>query len=331
MSDPQPEISRYFYDLEFLETGETIDPISIGIVRAEDGAGYYAVNADVDWNGVLDHRWLPTNVVPHLPTKRLRSGRLVLDGDHPDVKPHGQIAEEVLAFLRGGHPTIELWASYGAFDHVALAWMWGPMGSMPTGIPYFTRDIQDFRARLGNPDLPPQDALEHHALADAQYNLLCWRYLTDLERQREVVETARRRRATAEVFRRANVTIEDDDALDRELLEIANRAGSSLVRVHLHDGPPPYAAVESTLTLVAALRELLGYSGTPVATEVLSDAMASSRERPEVCPDCQEVGLCDHDCATALAKGWARETAPATSNAWFDPTAPAPTPPESLV
>ena len=45
------------------------------------------------------------------------------------------------------------------------------MTAMPTGIPYFTRDIQDFRARLGNPDLPPQDALEHHALADAQYNL----------------------------------------------------------------------------------------------------------------------------------------------------------------
>ena len=33
---------RYFYDTEFLEDGETIDLISIGIV-AEDGREYYAV------------------------------------------------------------------------------------------------------------------------------------------------------------------------------------------------------------------------------------------------------------------------------------------------
>ena len=43
---------RYFYDTEFLEDGETIDLISIGIV-AEDGREYYAVNLNADWPDML--------------------------------------------------------------------------------------------------------------------------------------------------------------------------------------------------------------------------------------------------------------------------------------
>ncbi len=36
---------RYFYDTEFIEDGETIELVSIGIV-GEDGSEYYAVSTD---------------------------------------------------------------------------------------------------------------------------------------------------------------------------------------------------------------------------------------------------------------------------------------------
>lgn len=38
---------RYFYDTEFIEDGQTIELVSIGIV-AEDGREYYAVSTDFD-------------------------------------------------------------------------------------------------------------------------------------------------------------------------------------------------------------------------------------------------------------------------------------------
>ena len=37
----------YFYDTEFIEDGQTIDLVSIGIV-ASDGREYYAVSTDAD-------------------------------------------------------------------------------------------------------------------------------------------------------------------------------------------------------------------------------------------------------------------------------------------
>ena len=38
---------RFFYDTEFIEDGETIELISIGIV-GDDGREYYAVSTDFD-------------------------------------------------------------------------------------------------------------------------------------------------------------------------------------------------------------------------------------------------------------------------------------------
>ena len=38
---------RYFYDTEFIEDGQTIELVSIGIV-GENGSEYYAVSMDFD-------------------------------------------------------------------------------------------------------------------------------------------------------------------------------------------------------------------------------------------------------------------------------------------
>jgi len=157
---------RYFYDTEFLEDGRTIDLISIGIV-AEDGREYYAVNSDMPQHRVKDHSWLMANVWPTLPT--------YVDGDttwiNPEdagVKPREVIARDVASFLRATSHT-ELWAWYGAYDHVVLCQLWGTMMQLPAGIPMWTNDLRQEVARLGDPKLPDQASCEHNALEDARH------------------------------------------------------------------------------------------------------------------------------------------------------------------
>jgi hypothetical protein len=114
---------KIFYDCEFFEDGCIVDLISIGMV-AEDGREYYAVTARED---IIDlafgHGWLSQHVVPHLPvtTDEARFDWRWNAG-HPDwsaVKPPRLIAAEVAAFILAT-PDVELWAWYGAYDHVAL-------------------------------------------------------------------------------------------------------------------------------------------------------------------------------------------------------------------
>lgn len=203
------DTKRYFYDTEFLEDGETIDLISIGIV-SEDGREYYAVNAavgdstDTDDLGarIAEHDWLMENVVPHLPLsgngpKRyygVPSNRWMppnLNTRSTTVKPLWVIANEVREFLTADLPDdgdawCELWAGYAAYDHVALAQLWGPMIHLPPGIPMFTHDIQNYAAFLHVPhtDLPDGPGTDHHALADAREVLTRYHYLAAVESRR---------------------------------------------------------------------------------------------------------------------------------------------------
>lgn len=206
-------MTRVFYDTEFIESGSTIDLISIGMVT-DDGREYYAVNGDLDdttqhdpdlrggyigktpWDRIMAEPWLVKNVVPSLPLldrkhldKHLKgvplfAPRPVLDFvrlDHTDttVKPRQVIANEVRDFLRAAGPDVELWAWYGAYDHVALCWLWGKMIDLPDGVPMWTNDLRQERHRLGNPEMPKRAAGEHNALEDARHNLAMARFLDD--------------------------------------------------------------------------------------------------------------------------------------------------------
>lgn len=211
---------RYFYDTEFVENGHTIDLVAIGVVAAPAWAleptngltateflranarTYYAVNADVDLDALKGNDWLVRNVLPHLPLTGRgdldafnRAGdpaRLPgalddvgLDRAATEVKPRWVIANEVRDFLlapmaEGESVDIELWADYGAYDHVALAQLWGPMIALPAGVPMFTNDLQQLARAVGmagyRPDQAPEDA--HNALADAWYALDLYAGLT---------------------------------------------------------------------------------------------------------------------------------------------------------
>lgn len=155
---------RYFYDTEFLEDGKTIDLISIGIV-AEDGREYYAEVWDAPWDRISQHKWLTANVVPHL-------------GPKEDRKPRSQIRDEVAEFLKPvaetpfgmvnrGSP--ELWAWFGAYDHVCLAQLFGTMMDFPDYVPMWTNDLRQEVHRRGTKKLPAQASGLHNALADARH------------------------------------------------------------------------------------------------------------------------------------------------------------------
>lgn len=167
---------KYFYDSEFLEDGRTIELISIGIVSS-DGREYYAVTAEATRGSLLcrikKHDWLMANVVPSLPRAhgdwRMHMPKSWLfDYSSPLVKPRARIASEVQSFLLAGDRP-ELWAWYGAYDHVALCQLWGRMIDLPEGVPMWTNDLQQEVQRLGNPRMPEQASGVHNALEDARH------------------------------------------------------------------------------------------------------------------------------------------------------------------
>jgi hypothetical protein len=145
---------RYFYDTEFLDDGNTIEFISIGIVR-EGGGEYYAVNLDADWPRIEQNEWLMANVVNQLPPPS-------------EWMQKSDIALEVKEFLlRDGSP--ELWAWFAAYDHVVLSQLFGRMLDLPTGMPMFTNDLRSLIDWVGIKELPEQPGGNHDALEDAKH------------------------------------------------------------------------------------------------------------------------------------------------------------------
>src|ERR1044071_4008335 len=155
---------RYFYDCEFIEDGRLIDLVSIGVVD-EHGREYYAVSTEFDASRAVP--WVRRNVLDKLPSPADKAW-----------KSRERIREELLDFLAeplqtGGATDIELWAWYAAYDHVALAQLWGPMPTLPREIPRFTKDLLQLWDEQGRPPLPAAEG-RHDALVDARHNLARW-------------------------------------------------------------------------------------------------------------------------------------------------------------
>lgn len=167
-------MSAIWYDTEFLEDGKTIELISIGMVRESDGAELYAVNRDMPHRRIKKSPWLMANVVPNLPQghgdyRNHMPRKWLFDYGDEAVYSRRQIAAKVRRFIT--HDTDpDLWAWYGAYDHVLLCQLWGPMVDLPAGVPMWTNDVQQEWRRLGEPEvIPEQDPSGlHNALADAR-------------------------------------------------------------------------------------------------------------------------------------------------------------------
>ena len=153
---------RYFYDTEFIDNGRIIDLISIAVV-AEDGREFYACSTEFDPESA--GRWVRANVLPKLPPP-----------SSPLWRSRREIREGLEEFLGVDDPNIqaepiELWAWVGAYDHVALCQLWGPMTSLPPQIPRFTRELRQLWEDRGCPRMPPKPTESHDALVDARHNL----------------------------------------------------------------------------------------------------------------------------------------------------------------
>lgn len=165
---------NYFLDCEFVEDGQTIQLLSIGII-AEDGRELYLQTERAafyhKYPEQCPHEWIRNNVVPSL---------------DDSSATRSEMQEAIVSFVYGTdeRPTIEgylntkpkFWGYYADYDHVALCQLFGTMMDLPQGFPMYTRDLKQTLDELGNPNIPPQVSGEHNALNDAKWikNTYLW-------------------------------------------------------------------------------------------------------------------------------------------------------------
>lgn len=160
---------RIFFDFEFIENADQhpVHPISLGMVR-EDGVEYYAEFADIPWH--LANNWVLENIKPTI-------------GSIP-VLTKKQIAQDVTQFV-GYYP--EFWGWYCDYDWVLMTSMFGFL-NVPDTWPHLALDLRQYMYHL---DLHREDLdhikneKEHHALADAQWNMKVYDYLEEVRRDRD--------------------------------------------------------------------------------------------------------------------------------------------------
>jgi hypothetical protein len=154
---------RYFYDCEFIEDGQTITLVSIGVVD-ENGREFYAVSTEFDPSRAID--WVRRNVLNQLPAPA-----------NPAWRSRRQIRDDLLAYLLEPAEPIELWAWMASYDHVVLAQLWGDMRALPRQLPRFTHELRQLWESAGSPPLPAAGDDAHDALADARHNLARWKVI----------------------------------------------------------------------------------------------------------------------------------------------------------
>jgi hypothetical protein len=160
-------VTRLFFDTEFIDTGERIHLLSIGVVRG-DGATYYAEAEEADL--MLASDWVRQNVLPHMTYMKTPPGGGPADAWA--LKPCAQIAADLIDFA-GDSP--EWWAYMADYDWVVLSQLYGPLVNRPQGWPFWCHDVMQYAELAGvDPHDLPQDGIEHHALADAQWTKQLW-------------------------------------------------------------------------------------------------------------------------------------------------------------
>jgi hypothetical protein len=155
---------QIMFDTEFMEAGNSdrIRLLSIALV-AEDGATFYAETTE---DRSVANEFVRLHVLPKL---------------QGPVLTYPQIAEGIKQFVLGPDPTAEtrFWAYFSSYDFVLLCQLFGRMVDLPKGFPFWCRDLKQLASHLGvkREDFPKQQADEHHALADARWNLDLFRLL----------------------------------------------------------------------------------------------------------------------------------------------------------
>lgn len=176
---------RYFLDTEFVEQPNTIELISIGLV-AEDGRELYMVHSEANLENASE--WVKKNVLTGMPqyNESYNDLRGLRDEAYVELTI-ADIREKILFFCGQKNNVAEKCSFYGyysAYDWVIFCWIFGKMIDLPDKFPMFCIDLkQMMEERLLNSEWKernvPNDAGEHHALADARWNLKLYKEIRE--------------------------------------------------------------------------------------------------------------------------------------------------------
>ena len=174
-TDQLDMITNVYMDTEFLEDGNTIDLISIGLVF--DDTEYYAVSNSFNFDKVWADDWVRTNVLLPIAGEYLDLSNSDKEAIRRCInrigKPNEEIKEDILRLL--SHIPVDFYTYYGAYDWVVFCRLFGKMIDLPKNFPMFSIDLKQIMVyehltkewkRLNCPD----PVGEHNALIDAKWN-----------------------------------------------------------------------------------------------------------------------------------------------------------------
>lgn len=146
------EFVRFFLDTEFIEWGNQLDLISIGIVDEFD-KDYYAINKNCSFEKA--NRWVIENVFPSLGIETTEDEYGFIDHRLPTsedylkfYKQPEEIKKELIKFINTEvqefvhQKTVEIWVDYGAYDFVVLSQFFGGYEQLTKYLPEFFYDLQ---------------------------------------------------------------------------------------------------------------------------------------------------------------------------------------------
>lgn len=151
---------RVFMDTEFINTGEHIELVSIGMVD-EYNNEYYGVSNEFDASKAND--FVREIVLPKLPPFKER-------------KPLLEIRREIQEFI--GYKSIQLYLYYGAHDYILFKRLMGEIWPDGTSIPQSYIDLNQmiFHLYAKNStkdkvkfEYPPKGKNAHNSLVDARW------------------------------------------------------------------------------------------------------------------------------------------------------------------
>lgn len=173
--------NKIFIDTEFIEDGETIKPISIGLVK-ETGEEYYAEFSDTDLNEA--NEFVKISVIPNLkhPVSKINGTFPLLQWSplfkNSIAKNTYQIRGEILEFV--GYSPVFI-GYYADYDWVLMCQLFGNMADLPSDWPMLCLDLkQELIMNEINLDTPEEkfpQPTTHNALDDAKWVKEVWMYL----------------------------------------------------------------------------------------------------------------------------------------------------------
>lgn len=149
---------KYFFDTEFIEDGELVHLVSIGMVT-EDSRELYLESSEAPHERA--NAFVQEHVLPHLGPVERRVSRAA-------------IRQAITEFVTCSEPHFVAW--YNAYDWYLMCRLFGGMVNLPKSWPQYCYDLQQLFDHKGGA-FPPQPSNAHHALADAKWCRTAWHLL----------------------------------------------------------------------------------------------------------------------------------------------------------